>query len=179
MTKMTQIGKEYGAALFMLGCETDSKHEYAQALSRACSVIKENPAYLELLSSPNIPLADRLSVIDRAFSPSLPTHVLSFLKLLCEKGRMDCLWEAEQEYKQLLDASERVSCAVIRSAVALTEEQKLRLKNKLEALCKNQVTMAYEIDESLMGGIVVEIDGKIMDGSLRHRLNEVKDVISR
>lgn len=176
---MTQIGKEYGAALFMLGCETDSKREYAEALSCACSVIKENPAYLELLSSPNIPLADRLSVIDRAFVSSLPTHVLSFLKLLCEKGRMDCLWEAEQEYKQLLDASERVSCAVIRSAVALTENQKLRLKNKLERLCENQVTMAYEIDESLIGGIVVEIDGKILDGSLRRRLNEVKEVISR
>ena len=179
MTKMTQIGKEYGAALFMLACETDAKHEYADALEYAFRIIQENEGYMELLSSPNISMTDRLAAIDQAFATALPTHVLSFLKLLCEKNRMDCLCEAMQEYKKLLDASEKMSDAVIRSAVPLTEDQKLRLKEKLERLCKNQVTMIYEIDESLMGGIVVEIDGKIMDGSLRRRLNEVKDVISQ
>ena len=176
---MTQIGKEYGAALFMLGCEDNTKYEYAEALKFISEVIEENPGYSELLSSPNIPMSERLAVIDRAFESALPTPVLSFLKLLCEKNRIDCLSEAMQEYKKLLDLSEKRSDAVIRSAIPLTEQQKNRLKEKLERLCGNQVTMIYEIDESLMGGIIVEIDGKVLDGSLRHRLNEVKEVISR
>ena len=40
------------------------------------------------------------------------------------------------------------------------------------------VNMEYVVDSSIMGGVIVELDGKIMDGSLRHRLREVKDVIN-
>jgi len=45
-------------------------------------------------------------------------------------------------------------------------------------MCKGTVTVEYRLDASLLGGLVVELDGKIMDGSLRHRLQQVKDVMT-
>ena len=176
---MTQIGKEYGAALFMVAMEEGAEREYADALSLLIDSISGNPAYLELLSSPNIPMTERLAIIDQAFAAVLPPHLLSFLKLLCEKNRISGLFDAAEEYRQLLDASLSVCDALVRSAVPLSEDQKLRLKEKLERLSKKQVSMKFEIDEDLLGGVVIEMDGKVLDGSLRHRLNEVKDVISR
>lgn len=176
---MTQIGKEYGAALFMLGCENHAKQEYAEALACAATIFKENPIYMEFLSSPNISMEERLCAIDEAFAASFPDEVVSYLKLLCEKGRFHCFEESVAEYKKLLDTSEHISEACVTSVVPLTDEQKSRLKEKLEKLCKNHVTVKYAIDATLMGGIVIEVDGKVLDGSLRHRLNEVKDVISR
>ena len=79
----------------------------------------------------------------------------------------------------MLAASEHVSTAYITSAVELTDEEVSVLKNKLEAICHNTVSMEFSIDPSLLGGLIVEVDGRILDGSLRHHLNEVKDVISR
>lgn len=175
---MTEISKEYGAAMFMLACEKNLKSEYGLALENVKAVFEENPGYLEFLSSPAIAKAERLGAIADAFADKIPEDVVSFLQLLCEKGRISGFYEAQEEYQNLLDASEQIQTAKITSAVELTADEKDALKKKLEALSKNMVNMEYFIDESLLGGVVVEMDGRIIDGSLRKSLSDIKEVIN-
>lgn len=175
---MNDIGKEYGAALFMLASEENARDEYASSLENLNSVFKESPDYLSFLASPGIPLNERLSAIETAFADVLPTNVLSFVQLMCEKGRIDNFFEAADEYKSLLDASKHISCAKVTSAVELEEGEKIRLIDKLRTMSGGEVNVEYIIDNSIMGGLIVELDDKIMDGSLRNRLREVKDVIN-
>ena len=178
MTAMNDISKEYGTALFMLACETEEKQSYARILNEIKDLFSHEPQYAELLSSPNIPLSERLGAIDAAFADTAPEYVLSYLKLLCERGRISCLIESINAYNELLDASERVSNAKITSAVALTEEEKAKLIAKLESENGGTVHAEYTVDPSILGGLIVEKDGKILDGSLRHRLRDVKEVIN-
>ena len=176
---MTDIAKEYGTALFMVACETEEKKRYADALEGIKKTLESYPEYTELIASPGIPLTERLDVIDRTFSQSVPEHVLSYLKLLCEKGRISCLKESIDEYKALLDESERISKVKVTSATPLTDEEKRKLVSKLEQKEKRKVSAEYFVDSALLGGLIVEVDGKIMDGSVRQRLHDVKEVISR
>lgn len=178
MKVMTDIAKEYGAALFMVACEYDKKKEYANALKTLEKVFTENPDYLTFLASPSVPLSERISAIEVAFAEKIPEHLLSYLELLCEKGRISCFLESIKEYQALFDAAQRISNATVRSAVELTDDEKQNLKAKLEHVNNGVVNIDYIIDESLLGGLIVEIDGKIMDGSLRHRLREVKEVMN-
>ena len=180
MTKMTDIGKEYGTALFMLAaeCGAEAKREYAASLKLVSDTFRAEPSYAELLASPALPLGERLSIIDAAFGERLPEHVLSFIKLLCEKGRMACFPSAVDEYTALLDASERISNARVTSAVELTEDEKSKLHARLCERLKAEVKIEYFIDEGLLGGLIVEVDGTVIDGSLRHRLREVKEVMN-
>ena len=175
---MTDIAKEYGTALFMLACEENEKRSYAEALERIKSTFSEYPEYIALLSSPAITLGERLKAIDEAFSDAVPEYVLSYLKLLCEKGRMQCFAESAEEYAALLDASEHISNVRVTSAVELTGEEKQKLIQKLEITEKCKVRAEYFVDAALLGGLIVEIDGRIMDGSLRHRLHEIKEVMN-
>lgn len=175
---MTEIAKEYGSALFMLACEENEKHGYAKALDIIKRTFLEYPQYIELLSSPSIPLKERLGVIEESFSAVVPEQVLSYLQLLCEKGRMPYFMESVDEYQELLDASEHIANAKVTSAVELTEEEKQKLISKLELIEKGKVHAEYFVDATLLGGLIVEVDGKIMDGSLRHRLHEVKEVMN-
>ena len=175
---MTDIGKEYGAALFMLAVESGEKKEYAGSLKGIRDAFSEEPDFMGLLSSPAVPMSERLSSIEAAFAGRVPENVLSFLMLMCEKGRIEHFNDAVEEYCELLDASEHVSVAKVTSAAELTEKEKERLKNKLESMYKGEVRIQYFTDETLLGGIVVETDGKIMDGSLRHRLRDVKEVMN-
>ena len=175
---MTGISKEYGTALFMLACEEHMQRPFAEALEKVKTAFLEHPQYAEMLSSPSISLGDRLCAIEAAFAAEIPEHVLSYLKLLCEKGRISCFLESVDAYKELLDASERVSNAKVTSAVALTEEEKQKLIKKLESMNQGKVHAEYFVDETLLGGLIVEVDGKIMDGSLRHRLHDVKEVMN-
>ncbi len=176
---MTDLSKEYAAAFFMLACEQDKKQEFADALGVFRQVFEEEKDYFALLSSPAIPLGERLSAIDEAFSSKLPEDAVSFLKLLCEKGRISCFFDVEVEYRNLLDASMHIEKAKIISAVSLTEEEKKELVAKLEKVQKCTVLPEYVIDESLLGGVIVEINGKIIDGSLRKSLRDVKEVMSQ
>lgn len=177
--QMTDIAKEYGAALFILACEENAKHEYFEAIKTVRSSIEENPELELLLASPSIPLGDRLSTVERVFGDSVPEHVLSYLQLICEKGRMACLMDSFEEYEALLLNSERISTAKVTSASPLTDEQKEKLKANLEKTCNCKVETEYFIDESLLGGLIVETDGKIMDKSLRRQLREIKDVMNK
>lgn len=174
---MTEISNEYGTALFMLACETKQKREFANGLNTIRKVFGETPEYEAFLASPGIPLEERLSAVEAAFVGSVPESVLHYLQLLCEKGRISCFLESVEVYHTLLAASEHISHATVTSAVELTESEKNKLKHKLEAMTKGQVMIHYVIDPSLLGGLIVEVDGKVMDGSLRHRLSEVKEVM--
>ena len=178
MKPMTKVGKEYGTALFMLACEEGTKSEYADALQKVKTVFTENPDYMSFLTSPSVSLGERISAIQSAFGGVIPENVVSFLQLLCEKGRMSSFFQSADEFRALLDASEHVSTAVITSAIELTDAEKEKLVSKLEGICKAKVEAEYRIDENLLGGLIVEIDGNVMDGSLKHRLREVKEVMN-
>ena len=178
MTAMNEISKEYGTALFALACEENAKHEYASALRTVKELLDESPEYKELISSPAIPLSDRLAIIEQAFSKTVPEHVLSYLQLICEKGRFSCFNESVEQYNALLDASEQISAAKITSAIELTNEEKEKLVSKLESRYHCRISAEYYIDDAMLGGLIVELDGKILDGSLRQRLREVKEVMN-
>ena len=175
---MTELSKEYGTALFMLAYERNEQKSYAEVLEKIKNTFLANPQYVELLSSPSISLKDRLQMINDAFSSTAPEYILSYLKLLCEKGRMGYFIESVDAYKELLDASERISSAKITSAVALSDTEKDKLIERLERAGKGKIKAEYFVDEALLGGVIVEINGEIMDGSLRHRLQDIKEVMN-
>ncbi len=176
---MTEMFKEYGTALFMLAKELSCESEYAVALECVEEVFDGNPQYLDFLSSPNIPMKERLSALESAFSGAVPQDILSFVQLLCEKGRIHSFKSAVEEYKKLLDSQNKVSTALVTSAIPLTESEKNDLKDKLEIKTGHSVILECRVDESILGGILIEIDGKIIDGTLKHRIQEIKDVISQ
>lgn len=176
---MAQVIKEYAMALFSLAQETDAVNEISEALDTVSAVMKENPEYTDFLASPNIPKSERAAAIEQAFSGSVPEHVVSFLSILCDRGRIRNLSECISEYRQLCDAANRISVAEISSAVELTENEKSALTKKLEKLCGNSVVLNCTVDPSLIGGMVVSVDGRIIDGSIRHRLHELKEVMHK
>lgn len=175
---MTGPEKDYAAALFMLAAEEQCTDSYHEALVTVCRAIEGEPDYLEFLSSPAIPLVERLSAIDEAFG-TLPEHVVSFLKVLCEHGHIRVLPACAEEFDNLLQALSNRTTARITSAVPLDEAQRQALCRKLETLTGKGVDPVYAVDSSLYGGVVIEVEGKTYDGSLRHRLYDVKDVMIR
>ena len=160
---MTQTNKEYAEALFTIAYEHGALEEYAQALSEIKTVIEENPEYLSFLDSPALPLSERLGAIDEAFSKGFPEYIVSFLKLLCENGRIRELPQCIEEFD---------------SAVELNVAAKDKLCRKLSKLTGKTVEAVYVTDPTLLGGIKVEIDGKTIDGSITNNLKRIKGVMN-
>ncbi|MBQ7376888.1 MAG: ATP synthase F1 subunit delta [Clostridia bacterium] len=176
---MADVAKEYGAALFLLASEQNAREEYKAALDGLVATLRETPEYLEMLACPAIPKKERLAAIEQVFATRVPEHLLSYLQLLCEKGRTHCFFESAAEFSSLYDAAERIFTARVVSAVALNVDERARLTETLSTRYGGRVLAEYAVDPALLGGIVVEIDGKILDGSLRRRLQEAKEVMKQ
>lgn len=174
-----EISSEYATALFALAIENGKENEYRNALEGILTVISENSEYIDFLASPAIPLKIRLNEVDRAFSSFAPEEVVSFVKVLCERGRIKEITECIEEFARLVDEKNKVSIAKVTSPVELTELQKIKLIEKLEKLSGNRVKLECIVDSAIIGGLMIEIDGKMMDGSVRYRLNDLKEVIKK
>ena len=173
---MMQTDKEYAEALFMLAAEEQSTESYSEALAVIGRLVTENPEYMEFLASPAISLEERLQAVDEAFG-SMPEHIVSFIKLLCENRRIRTLSSCIEEYNKLAMALSNKTVANVYSAVELSTEQKQAICMKLEKLTGKIIEPVYTIDESLIGGVKIDVEGKTYDGSIRNRLKDVKDVI--
>ncbi len=175
---MIQTEREYAEALFTLAAEENAIDEYLLSLGTVKQLFEENPDYIEFLASPALPLNERLASVDEAFEGRMPEYVVSFLKVLCENGKVGTVLDCIDEFTKLAMEFSNRTFANIYSAVSLSEEQKEAICKKLEKMTKKSIDPIYIIDESLIGGMKIEVDGKTFDGSVKHRLGEIKDVMN-
>ena len=173
---MMNTEREYAEAMFALAAECGKSDEYLASLCEIRTLLRENPLYIEFLSSPAIPQSERCGAIDEAFG-SYDEHICSFLKILCENSRVRNVCECIDEFEKLVLASKSRASGTVYSVVELDEAQKQRLCQKLEKTTGKSVDMTYIVDPSLLGGLRIELEDKTYDGSIRHRLGEVKEVI--
>lgn len=176
---MSEISSEYAKALFVLAVEKDSSKEYKDALETVMYVFNENPAYIDFMATFSIPLEERLKALEDAFKDAIPKDVLSFLKILCEKKHILEFSECADQYISLYNEMDKISDVKVTSAVELTEKEKIALKEKLEKKTGHKILVEYIVDETILGGLIVETDGKIMDSSLKKHLKDIKDVINK
>ena len=175
---MIQTEREYAEALFTLAVEENAVEEFLDSLVTLKQLFDENPDYIEFLNSPAIPLGERTASIDEAFDGKMPQYVVSFIKVLCENGKMRTILLCIDEFETLARAFSNRAIATVYSAVELSDEQKDAVCKKLEALTNKRIDPIYIIDESLIGGMKIEVDGKTFDGSIKHRLGDIKDVMN-
>ncbi len=176
---MNEVGKEYGAALYLLGREENCVEQLREDIDTLSRLFENEKEYLSFLQTPAVPMEARLASLFEVCSALVSPHAVSFVQLLLEKGRLARFGEARDAFVALYEEAARMLKVKIRSAVALDDGQKQRLQTKLETVYSAKVYITYEIDPSLIGGVVMETEDQVTDGSIRHRLQEVKEVIER
>ncbi|MBR3968732.1 MAG: ATP synthase F1 subunit delta [Clostridia bacterium] len=175
---MTAIGNNYSEALFMLAREENCVDEFYDSLKTVQQVLESTPEYLQFLSTPSIPKSERTKALESAFEGKINTHVLSFLQLLCEHGKAEIFFECVSDFESLRQWASNTVVAVVKTAVELNDAQKQGLIKSLEKRTGKSVTLQCVIDSKLLGGISVELDGELIDGSVKNNLKRVREVIS-
>ncbi len=173
-----EVDKEYATALFSLAKETGQEKEIYEGLAAVTEVFRKNPDYMSLLGSQSIPKEERAQVLDVAFGGRIPEDLLSFVSLLSDRNRIFSYYQCADEYNEMYLASLNRVIAKVTSAVALTGEKRSRILLAIAKKTVKEVVLESIIDPSIIGSIIVEYDGKILDGSVRRRIDTMKEVIS-
>lgn len=173
------ISLEYAEAMITLGAEEGKGENFLSDLKMIKALIDNEPQLIELLRSPSIAKDEKLSVIDAVFLGKAEEHVVSLLKLMCENNRIELLPLTIENYEKLYNEINKVCVARVTSAKELTEEEKSKLTKALEKKMKCKVELECTVDESIIGGLIVETDDAVIDGSVKRKIRDVKEVIDK
>ena len=165
---MTETSRSYADALFPLAVEAGSVRETLDALKIARDELYHTEGALDLLASPAIHKAHH----------RLPQHVVSLVCVMCANGVIRELDDTVNAFAELHDAAMKLSTARVVSAVALSPVQQAELTAQLTKKLGRTIRLECEVDASIMGGMIVYVDGKVIDGSLRHKLQQIKEVMN-
>ncbi len=174
---MTQIAGVYAEALYGLAKDEGIT---AELLGQLCA-LKESFAaearFVQLLCTPSIPKEERCRVLDESLKEQVHPYVLNFLKILTEKGYMrhfsDCCTHFSQQY----DRDNGILRASAVTALPLKEELREKLTEKLAAMTGKTVLLENRVEADCLGGIRLELDGRQIDGTVRHRLDELREAL--
>ncbi len=169
---MTDLVREYTTALFELVSEEGVVDTVTQDVACVADALKKSPAYLDILAMPNIDIAEKKKIIKRTFSKAHP-HLLHFLMLLTERGYAKEIPACLAAYDEFRLSAEGIRRAVVESAVSLTPEEKKALTDTLANRFRCKIELVEKIDASLIGGARVYVDGRLLDGTVRHRLDGI------
>ncbi len=113
-------------------------------------------------------------IIVNIFSSKITEKTLNFLKMLIKARRMDIFEDIAYWYCEFDDELKNKLKVSVTSAVVLSDETKERLKQKLEDKFKKTILLNYTIDESIIGGLIIKANDKIIDGSIKSRYERLK-----
>ena len=174
---MTEIARMYGGSLYDLAAEEGLETRILDELDEAAKLIRDDPEYLRLLSTPSIPKKERCALLDEAFRGQVHLYVLNFLKILCENGTLRELPGCARAYRIRYNAAHGILEATAVSAVPLTAEQIRRLHEKLEKVTGRHIDLKTKVEPAVLGGIRLDIEGAELDGTVRSRLAGLRSSI--
>ena len=130
-----------------------------------------------VLANPAIPLDQRLDVAEKVFA-SLSRPVLNLVLLLLKRGRIEQLPRVAAEFRRLDDQRNNIVHATVTSAAPLEADEVEAIRSRLEGLTGSSVDLETSVDEDLLGGVVVRVGDRLIDGSVRGRLERLRNQLA-
>lgn len=166
-----QISQIYGNALFELAVEQNNLDQMMQEAVFIKQCMEENEDLIKVLNHPKIPKDEKMTLVETVFSGQISDEMSGFLAILIEKDRQcgifgifDYFMHCAREYK-------KIGVLYVTSAVTLSSVQKEQIEARvLELTSYVSLEVKYDVDESLIGGLVLRINDRVVDSSIKTKL---------
>jgi F-type H+-transporting ATPase subunit delta len=167
------VARNYAEALFELGQKSGNPERYADLIDAVAAAVETTPRVQAMLMSPRVPKSEKARIRGEAMK-SAPREFVLFLQAVVKRGRHRVLREIAQEYLVLLDQKlDRV-----RAGVTLARQPDDKLQRTIQELLSKQlnkqVITAYSVDPEILGGAVIRVGDRVLDGSLRRRMTKLR-----
>lgn len=170
------VAGRYASALYALASEQRQTSEIAAALRTVSDLIAESPDLRRLVRSPVFSAQEQTKAFDAILERAGVSGIAAnFVRLVASKRRLFALADMIKGYNQLYDSARGLTRAQVTSAAPLTDAQVVALKEQLRGKAAGQnVEVSVKVDPALIGGLVVKLGSRMIDGSLRTKLNAIR-----
>lgn len=164
----------YAVSLFELARAEGQIKQIDRDLGFIAETIGENLKLKDSLTNPQLSISQKQAIVGEIFGPEISAIALGFLQLLVGMGRVEYIRLIFEELTSLVQLEEKKVVADVTTAIAMDETMSAKLAKQLSELTGKDVKLRARVDESILGGIIIRMDGKLMDGSLSSRLDSLK-----
>lgn len=171
------IAKRYATALFQAvqESETADAATVLQELQGIRQAMLESPDFDHFFSSPVIGDTEKKQFINEMLRDKISLEVIHFLLILVDKGREIFFRDIVDIYQQLTETLQNRMNAVAVTAVPMSEEAQARMTETLSTITGMEVSLENQIDKTIVGGAIVRMGDRVIDGSIRNRLSLLKE----
>ena len=168
------VSKTYGEALYDVAVEAgeDRAVQLMEEIRCVIEVLAQNPEFDGLMRHPGIPKQEKIQVVENVFTGRVSDELKNFLEVVTAKERYSDLNDIFEYYIARVKEEQKIGVAFVKTAVELTAKQQTAVEAKiLETSGYRKMEMNYSVDPSIIGGMVVRINDRVVDSSIRTKLD--------
>jgi F-type H+-transporting ATPase subunit delta len=174
------VSKTYGDALFETVMEQNRLDDALEEVQAMQQVFTENPELVKLMNHPNIVKEEKCKMLENIFKGHVSDELIALLQMLVNKDHFSEVDSVLWYFIYRAREQKGIGTAKIVTATELTEEQKKAVEKRLlETTDYNAFEFQYELDPSLIAGMKIRIGDRVVDSSIRTKLEELKKELSK
>ena len=168
------VSKTYGDALFSVALEENRMDQFFDEVQGMIEVLRTNTEFQKLMDNPKVTKEDKNKVIEETFTSHVSREIIGLMMLLVTKGHTGDMIAVFEYFISLVKEEKKIGSASVKTAVELSEKQKDAVEKKLLETTKYEsFEMDYQVDPSLIGGMVIRIGDRVVDSSIKTKLYEL------
>lgn len=168
-------GQRYAQAIFELAEQHEQLEPWDQELRLAADVLGDEEFGL-FLRHAEVPLERKISAIDEVLSEAHPM-VRNLVALLVSRGGVDAMRDVQEAYTQLLDEHLGRQRVEVTAAVELEPAELDRITDLVGRMVGKEVVVTASVDESILGGLIIQIGDQLLDGSASSALERLRQTV--
>jgi F-type H+-transporting ATPase subunit delta len=176
---ITKAARRYNIALYGVAEEKGNLADVTRDIEMILGLINTNKDLELFFHSPIVSKSKKLSLVKEIFGGKVSQLTMDFMILLITRRREFLLKGIFQDFINLRKEKEGIVDVEVRTSIPLNDDEKLKMKQKIDSFTKLKSNLSFEIDDTIIGGFVAKINDTILDASIRRQLERLKEKFKR
>ncbi|MDH4139617.1 MAG: ATP synthase F1 subunit delta [Coriobacteriia bacterium] len=174
----SEIARTYAKVLFDLASAADAVDSADEGMQAVADAIRDHIDLRDALADAQVPAEKKRDVLRDIFGERVVPEVLAVVTLAVERGHTRLLGDIARGFRETAEGQRGVVVAEVTTAIALDDGLRSAIEEKLSASLRRPVTLRERVDSSIVGGIRINVAGRVLDGSLASQLDAMRATLS-
>jgi F-type H+-transporting ATPase subunit delta len=168
----------YARVLFDMALLADAVDATDEALATVAEGVRGERELREALTDTSVPVEAKRAILRDIFGAHATPEAIAVITVMAERGLLSLLPDVARLYGEIAEAERGIVAAEVTTAVPLDDALRASLTDKLAALLGRPVSLRERVDASIVGGVVIKVAGRVLDGSVASQLEGVRRALA-
>lgn len=174
-----EVAHKYGTALFLSAKDKGLLDKADEQFLSLKTLLAKDRSLLDFLNAPQVPDEKKIALIHTVFDSRMERPFVEFLLVLMDKHRISFLPEIVEQFDRMVKVAKGIAKVTVITAVPLSEAERSNMMASLARKTGLKIELDARVDTAILGGVIIIMHDKIIDGSVRHGLSLIEEQLEK